>query len=232
MKNDYSRSFESAPPPQNIDHSKGFTLAEILITLGIIGVVASMTMPTLINKTNRKQDAAKIKKFYSTMSQAIILAENQYGSAADWPINSAIRDENGLIIDSQSDATLEFFNKYFAPYIKIISIGKDDNGSANVKFADGSVVYLSNGNCIDMNFDTNGPKKPNIAGKDRFDFLFCNKNYNENLIGKNKYFGTYVQDKTMGKNREDIIQICKTNRLYCSTLLLYDNWEFKDDYPW
>ena len=47
--------------------SAAFTLAEVLITLGIIGVVAAITLPTLINETQRKQDGVKIKKFYSVM---------------------------------------------------------------------------------------------------------------------------------------------------------------------
>ena len=49
---------------------KGFTLAEVLITLGIIGVVAAMTMPTLINNINNKQNIAALKKAYSLISQA------------------------------------------------------------------------------------------------------------------------------------------------------------------
>ena len=50
-----------------------FTLAEVLITLGIIGVVAAMTMPTLINQTNGAQYKAAYKKALSALSQAITL---------------------------------------------------------------------------------------------------------------------------------------------------------------
>ena len=50
-----------------------FTLAEVLITLGIIGVVAAMTMPTLINQTNGAQYKAAYKKALSAISQAITL---------------------------------------------------------------------------------------------------------------------------------------------------------------
>lgn len=46
-----------------------FTLAEVLITLGIIGVVAAMTLPTLINTTNNKQLEAQLKKTYSELNQ-------------------------------------------------------------------------------------------------------------------------------------------------------------------
>lgn len=42
---------------------KGFTLAEVLITLGIIGIVASMTMPTLIGKYQKNKLQPSSKKF-------------------------------------------------------------------------------------------------------------------------------------------------------------------------
>ncbi len=50
-----------------------FTLAEVLITLGIIGVVAAMTMPTLLNSTQGAQYRAAVKKELSVLSQAIVL---------------------------------------------------------------------------------------------------------------------------------------------------------------
>ena len=51
--------------------SKGFTLAEVLITLGIIGVVAAMTLPTVINNTKNKELETAFKKTYSQLGQAI-----------------------------------------------------------------------------------------------------------------------------------------------------------------
>lgn len=50
-----------------------FTLAEVLITLGIIGVVAAMTMPTLMNSTQGAQYKAAYKKALSALSQAVTL---------------------------------------------------------------------------------------------------------------------------------------------------------------
>ena len=51
----------------------GFTLAEVLITLGIIGVVAAMTMPTLMNSTQGAQYKAAYKKALSAIAQGITL---------------------------------------------------------------------------------------------------------------------------------------------------------------
>lgn len=50
-----------------------FTLAEVLITLGIIGVVAAMTMPTLMNSTQGAQYKTAYKKALSALSQAVVL---------------------------------------------------------------------------------------------------------------------------------------------------------------
>lgn len=62
---------------------KGFTLAEVLITLGIIGVVAAMTMPILTEKISNIVFVNKLKKMYSVMSQAMmftIVSEGDYSS--------------------------------------------------------------------------------------------------------------------------------------------------------
>lgn len=56
----------------------GFTLAEVLITLGIIGVVAAMTIPTLIANTNGAKFRSQFKKSLSTLNQAGLMAVAQY----------------------------------------------------------------------------------------------------------------------------------------------------------
>jgi len=61
-----------------INTKKGFTLAEVLITLGIIGVVAAMTIPTLISNTNSAKFKSQYKKTLSTLNQAALMATAQY----------------------------------------------------------------------------------------------------------------------------------------------------------
>ena len=56
-----------------------FTLAEVLITLGIIGVVAAMTMPSLVNEHRNKQYVVAFKKLYSNFSNAIIMYKADQG---------------------------------------------------------------------------------------------------------------------------------------------------------
>ena len=57
----------------------GFTLAEVLITLGVIGVVAAITMPTIINNTQGKQYVVAFKKLYANFSNAIIMFKMEEG---------------------------------------------------------------------------------------------------------------------------------------------------------
>ena len=65
-KNYDSKPVESATsiPPLKNKIQVGFTLAEVLITLGIIGVVAAMTIPNLIAKYQKEQTVVKLKKHY------------------------------------------------------------------------------------------------------------------------------------------------------------------------
>lgn len=58
---------------------RGFTLAEVLITLGIIGIVASMTIPTLLSNIRSHEYRTRLKKAFSTLSQAAKMSQAQYG---------------------------------------------------------------------------------------------------------------------------------------------------------
>ncbi len=68
----------------------GFTLAEVLITLGIIGVVAAMTIPTLISNTNGAQFKTAYKKALSTLNQAALMNI----AMEDYDFTSLVADEN------------------------------------------------------------------------------------------------------------------------------------------
>ena len=82
-----------------------FTLAEVLITLGIIGVVAAMTIPTLIADYRDKEIATRVRKIYSDVNNAILLAQNNLDAVND---NSALFNPNNT-----SYQTALNFSKYF-----------------------------------------------------------------------------------------------------------------------
>ena len=63
-----------------MNNNKGaFTLAEVLITLGIIGIVASMTLPALITRNQNKALEASLKKNYSVLQQALDMYQAEHG---------------------------------------------------------------------------------------------------------------------------------------------------------
>ena len=223
--------FARAPPPQNISGSKifAFTLAEVLVTLGIIGVVAALTMPSLIANHKKNEASARLKKFYSVMSQAILFAENEHGPAGDWDkAEMDIADpDTGEYSDNDAINTEKFFNKYLKPYIIYLKTEKDSKTKL-FKFIlnDGSTVMLRNGSCTDFIFDYNGEKKPNVTGRDIYRFLLCPSGEKGRPGGK---FITYRYDAD--NTREKKLLRCKSSPIYCSSLLEYDDWEFKNDYP-
>ena len=179
---------------------QGFTLAEVLITLGIIGIVATLTTPVLIERHREQVTVAKVKKFYSTINQALQYAINENGTIDQWDY----AEDNKL--------SNRFFD-YFRPYLKITKdcgsksgcigdsgynnlnntyrAGFDNNPSYyKVILGDGSTMWLRqnrpdrpfNGSCSDTDagysnicgaiwFDINGKTKPNIIGQDTFIFV-------------------------------------------------------------
>ena len=164
-----------------------FTLAEVLITLGIIGVVAAMTMPSLIQNYQEKATVTKLKKCYSLVSQAYV---------------SILNDEGGSDTLQAGD-DLEMMEK-FGKYLKYQkTCGRNKGCFSNVTYksvtgngyskweddtTDRSRAILTDGTLIMFNksamwggnegnylyaqiyVDINGFKGPNQLGRDFFYF--------------------------------------------------------------
>jgi len=180
-----------------LKRSRGFTLTEILITLTVIGVVAALTIPTLLQNTNQAEFKTALKKDYGDLVQAYteLSAENS-------GIETVFSSVNG-----SANATNAFLTKL--SYIKNCGTGmgclyntmlKNLDGSTSMEHLDYtfSVTYpnyakaiLSNGsmimiynpgcssivgnsplqeNCGSIYIDVNGAKPPNTGGKDFFVF--------------------------------------------------------------
>lgn len=216
-------------PHRAMHDRKAFTLAEVLITLGVIGIVAAMTLPALINKQQKKEATARLKKFYSTMQQAILLSENDNGPCGQWDKVARQANEDGSI-KLNPQAAIEYFDRFLKPYLKVLS-SDVENEYPVIRFADGSTVTLTNGYCTDFAFDVNGERKPNQVGADIFYFLLCPDDTKANYFSNNRNFGTYSQ-KNIERGRDSALTACKNDPIVCSTLLLIDNWEFKNDYPY
>jgi len=65
-----------------------FTLAEVLIVIGIIGVIATITIPPLVQKQQEQQTVVALKKAYSTLSNAYTLAVQENGTPENWGLGA------------------------------------------------------------------------------------------------------------------------------------------------
>lgn len=167
-------------------NKKAFTLAEVLITLGIIGVVATMTIPTLINKYYEKQTVTKVIEIQSIISQAIRLVEEDYGTPENWDLTTGFYTKedaekigeimkHGLKI-SLDCGTSDIQGKcvYTNSYKYLNNEGATQNyrtgGTYKVVLNNGvSLWFGSNkGRQVDFFFDINGKAKPNVLGRDLF----------------------------------------------------------------
>ena len=212
---------------------KAFTMTEVLITIGIIGLVAAMTFPSLLFKYKKQEAEARIKRFYTTMAQAVKLSEIDNGPAFSWTKAARMADGDGNIVANPA-GTKEFYNLYLAKYLKTLFID-ETNGKLKLIFADGSTTTMSIGYCMDIQFDYNGDKGANTLGYDRFDFLLCTEEgYNAGLsrykqIPFDAYFPANCKNNC---SRTRLLEVCKSKAMYCSSLIMYDGWKISDDYPY
>ena len=72
-----------------------FTLAEVLITLGIIGVIAALTLPTVINNIGEKSNIVALKKFYAEFYNATNMIKTEYEDPSYWKL----KDNNAQSAD-------------------------------------------------------------------------------------------------------------------------------------
>ena len=184
--------------------AKGFTLAEVLITLGIIGVVAALTIPTLMTNYKKKQYYTQFMKARSALENAIKLYEDEHGILFDINWNTGEGEEltgekvknlaayfhgSQLVTDDNYEDMLSGYNK--------IEVTRNYDGSGEKYDAGGMYDEMfvgpergfitNDGMLYIMNFDDgfgnggyvdiNGPNSgPNIYGRDIFVF-YLNKSY-------------------------------------------------------
>ena len=218
----------------------GFTLAEVLITLGVIGVISAMTIPVVIQGYRKQEATSKLKKFYSTMAQAVQLAEEEQGvKSRQW--NDFAYSYDSEHYQQGIDDAYTYWNKYLAKYVQTLKVEKGTYDKENddyfsnltkIYFPDGTTAFVdTNGRAYCIWYDINGDKKPNEKGRDRFIFLLANpRTLNSHELQENISFNVGWLPNL--NTRAKAFNKCKTNAIYCTTLLFYDNFEFKSDYPY
>lgn len=87
---------------------RGFTLAEVLITLGIIGIIAEITIPTLMYNIQKQDWVVKLEKTYTTFNQALIKVANDYGCAGDLRC-TGLFDSSSQSLQTLGDGLASYF---------------------------------------------------------------------------------------------------------------------------
>lgn len=164
---------------------KGFTLAEVLITLGIIGVVAAITMPIIVNKYQEQVYKTAYKKVYAELSEAVreAIFNQEFIRTERWQDAAAINEleifKSKFKILKECSKSMPFDCWQKADYVcgdncgaEIPSINRsscfiDASGRNWCNFDSSENIYI---------VDTNGFKEPNKFGKDRWIFTFADQN--------------------------------------------------------
>lgn len=226
-------------------------MAEVLITLGIIGVVAAMTLPGLIAKHRKTVIETKLARFYSTMNQALQMAKSDYGDLKDWDKfeHEYEKDEEGKDDTSRPIPNWEYFNKYFRPYLKSVRVDENSTRSVKVYFPDSSMasfgaramIFFPNAKDWEMMEDEDGnisEKSKQDRGKTSFTFYF---NPTDNTAGNKYHYNRGIEpykggwDGTEEDLRNDSALGCKegvsNERAFCTALIQINGWEIPKDYP-
>ena len=231
------------------DKKCAFTMAEVLITLGIIGIVIAMTLPSIIGKYQKKVTAERLKQTYSILSQAFLRSQVDNGEPREWNLERYSKND--------SAALEEICKLYIEPYLQMN--GKSKRGSlknagwksyhllsgevSERPSINNSAMYimpLANGVSIMLSFksdatklnglliyvDINGPAGPNISGIDGFCLSLNFENAQLSFWNSDQPRDYIKQNictrKTGGVNTS----------LGCGALIFKDNWEIREDYPW
>ncbi len=216
----------------------------MLITLGIIGIVAAMTMPTLIQKNNNKVVETRLMKFYSVINQAIKMAEVDYGDKVYWweDVKGAEIDKDGNPVPGTSDAE-RWFNKYLAPYMKILKTEISPDGALMVYFPDGSALNTRPNTSRDWRFYAGNPEQcESFVGEGVCYFVFY---YNPGLISGSSYNSNksfepykYAWDgdierlKNACYNNTPLGDSSVSGKSYCTAVIQLNGWKIPDDYPY
>jgi prepilin-type N-terminal cleavage/methylation domain-containing protein len=211
----------------NPAHSNAFTLAEVLITLGIIGVVAALTLPSVIQNYKKRVVETRLKYTYSVFNEAIKLSEIKNGESSTWTLPTR---------DYDADETKAFLETYIAPYVKNVKFAKRNSSSCYVN------LVLPNGVTTSWSMDTakrfevytrfkyNTGNSSETGGVNYFVFLFTPKDGKFEPYGKTTGY-QYNNDLTSCTNGNCCNPAVNGVHANCLLLIQQNGWKIPDNYP-
>ena len=172
-------------------------------TLAIIGIVAALVIPTVVKHYQERQTLSAVKKFYSSISQALEVAQVYEGHIEDWGWGTSGNGEDAAKILNKLSPYLKIIKNcgtstgcFYEGTIKTLNgntaMGTSVNTRSNIAKAiltDGMQIWLlvNSGNCSYtasstqnicgyVGVDINGSKEPNRLGRDTFYFWITKNN--------------------------------------------------------
>lgn len=152
---------------------KGFTLAEVLITLAIIGVVAALTIPSVIVRTQQQEFKTAAKKAHSVLSQAVQLTQVKDGYTF---ANGGLFVE--ALMNNMNVVKVETFAKNSIPGVAYAD-PQDDS-----PYGEGTIFYTADGMAYEVDsisqwgvrfrVDVNGDKGPSNLLEGTTKYATCN----------------------------------------------------------
>ena len=230
---------------------RGFTLAEVLITLAVIGIVAALTIPALISNYQKKVTVSKLQEAYGIFANAVKMAEVEHGDVSTWTFSE---------FATRAEGNQYFFDNFLKPYIKVqevcnpssiacwkTSISLSGKSGYLVPSSDQFSFTINNGmtayfwithplSNIQIWVNINGKNNKAVLGKDIFGFrLVIDKElsglpYNGFFIlGEDLDTDTLINDEQYGCSKN--IDTIYSGR-YCGALIKRDGWKIPETYPW
>ena len=223
-----------------------FTLAEVLITLGIIGIVAAMTLPTIVKKYRTIVIQTQLKKIYSVVAQAMLRAAPD-GDYKNLPL---IKDPGG------TESAKFFFDNYLKPQFKVTktcvdkagcwtpSIAKDGTGASGNKGVGSGVVSFVTADGYAFSIDTwssnHSSQVMDYFGVQSSDYaaivaiaIDINGEKKPNVYGKDVFFYVMTERGLLpagnDKTDDEVSQECQTIGRYCFSNVMRHNWKINEE---
>lgn len=230
---------------------KAFTLAEVLITLGVIGVVAALTIPNLVQSYKKHVTEVKLQKLYSDLTNAFSAGAIENGGLQWYQVDST-ECYNGTTYCSTDyiyenylkdrmkfmDVTKNFKSKY-----KVSQVPNNWTFSFNVYVVDKRTVFsLVNRQITIYLLDNNNFDFSNLkTGKNLFKFgtVYCGGGQNNYKICPG--YGLYpVSTDDWRYDKSKLDEYCKNNTSiswagdgvdFCTLMLIQNGFKFPKNYP-
>lgn len=228
--------------------ANGFTLAEVLITLGIIGIVAAMTIPNIVGNYKKKVIETRLQRFYSVANNALLASQAENESWDFWYFETNSTVQN----------TEEWYNIYLAKYWKTVKTKTIKDGFVAAYFPDGSLCVVKSGidyfyypDAKKFNEATFATQRMKRYGKDIFVFGF-RPQLKDNKQSYRKGIQPYLASKsatdedgnltwpggydyTLEELYNDPAYGCKEGSpggaAYCTQVIFQNGWKIPEDYP-